>query len=177
MKLFRFMGIWLRSIFTGSFRSVGLPRAEPPRIRLLPEDHDRFIINLLKWVNRNRYLLTLLGTKRKHALQVSITFTMITVNVYRVIPEDKFVRYVKVLAGPEEGLFNFVQREWANGIGADYAPYVQPIREQVDAVQVEVEPIFTFRTLVSKEWLDLLVDGQGDSERMWRHKGFAAANP
>lgn len=156
MSTLRFLKIWLMALFKGSIRYVRPPTSELPDYRLSPLNHDRFIVDLLKWVNRNRYLLALINTKHRHALHVCLTRNAVMVNVYRTVTSDVFVACSRLMTYPIGGDFNFVQCEWKNGMGANYAPYMQPIRTDADTLEVEPKPLFTFRAPLSQEWKNIL---------------------
>lgn len=146
--------MFLRMLFTGTL-SMRVPRGG--------RDHhqndpciDRQLV-LLKWLNKNQYLLRLLRTSEKLAFKVSHNEHTILVSAYVILDEDQVsVEPEGVLVtgpGSDEG-FWYHQKEWEDAIGGEYTPYLFPIRECGPAVYCR--PLFTINAPIEGRWTELL---------------------
>lgn len=148
LSILQRLKVGFRAVVHGSRPYLIRTTTTLPNFRAIGPSEDRIALNLLKWINRNMYLLGLISTDRQHCFQASFDEKGVRVNCY-LTSTDGSGRW---LNPPKFGLFSYFQKEWFGAMGARYAPFMTPIREGDEPILVESDPLFSFYYPFDSEW-------------------------
>lgn len=140
--------IFIRAIMNRAWRWYRLPREnhiwrEPE----VPYNPEGAVTSFLRWVNRNRPLLSLIDCNRQYVLKVAMHHGTIRVNGY-LASEDETATLAR--CQKEDGIYLFYQKGWEDAIGAKYAPFMTPVAENKERIYYDPRPVFSMEFPVIK---------------------------